>query len=115
MSHPTERPPRENRTPETADQPSGVDEELRDSLAIRAVFKALDDVSGPVAEHSETLVTLMFSTAHEFFDAAQAERCRLMFENAVKKAGNIPEEAKAVLLELHCTSSDQVGHFGAVA
>ena len=43
----------------------------------------------------------MFNTGHEFFDAAHAERCRLMFENAVKKAGNIPEEAKTALLELH--------------
>ena len=74
-----------------------------DGLAIRHAFKALADTAkaGTVTEHSETLSTLMYDTAHEFFDAAQAERCRLMFENAVKKARKIPDGAKTSLLELH--------------
>ena len=114
MSTPTstERPPAPDRTPEETPaagepaqdaptEPVRVDEELRDSLAIRAVYRALDDVSGGVTEHSDRLSTLMFNTAHEFFDAAHAERCRLLFENAVKRARNIPDGAKAALLELH--------------
>ena len=43
----------------------------------------------------------MFDTAHQFYDAAHTERCRLMFKNGVTRAGNIPDGAKAALLELH--------------
>ena len=89
-------------TPAT-DKRNTIDEELRDSVAIRHAFTPLGDidVSVTVVEHCERLSTLMFDTAHKFFDAAQAERARLFFENAVTKAGNIPDDAKAVLLELH--------------
>ena len=89
--------------PATDTRDDTVDEELRDSLAIHAAFKGLGDVdvTEPVPLDSDMFATLVWHTAHEFFDAAHAERCRLMFENAVKKAGNIPDEAKAALLELH--------------
>ena len=104
MSSSTQRPPDSNRTPpeSPADTPDTVDEELCDSLAIHHVFKALGeiDVSVTVTDHCEKLATLVYHTAHEFFDAAHAERCRLMFENAVQKAGNIPDEAKAAGAEV---------------
>ena len=89
--------------PSKPDTPDTVDEELRDMAAIRAAFKALNDVdlSRPVLEQSDRIATLVLNTAHAFFDAAHAERLRLFFENAVTKAGNIPDDAKAVLLELH--------------
>ena len=95
----TPAPPEAIREP--AQDPGSIDEELRDGAAIRAAYAALDDVSGTVTEHCDRLSTLMFDTAHQFFDAAHAERCRLMFRNAVTKARNIPPEAKAALLELH--------------
>ena len=90
-------------TDQTTDQRNTVDEELRDGAAIISAYKALGDidVSVTVVEHCERLSTLMFDTAHAFFDAAQAERARLLFENAVTKAGNIPDDAKAALLGLH--------------
>ena len=43
----------------------------------------------------------MWDTGQEFFDAAQAERHRLVFENAVKGSPNIPDGARAALLHLH--------------
>ena len=60
--------------------------------AIRAAFRALSnvEVTEPVTEHSDMFATLVWHAAHEFFDAAHAERCRLFFENAVTKAGTIP-------------------------
>ena len=92
-----------DRTEEPAQADVSIDEELRDAAAIISAFKALDgiDVSRPVLEQSETFTAVMFDTAHKFFDAAQAERARVIFENAVTKAGNIPDGARGVLLGLH--------------
>ena len=42
----------------------------------------------------------MFNTAQEFFDGRQAERHRLLFENAVSNATNSPDGAKAALIGL---------------